>query len=70
MSNWVYDSNGNLLATNALRSPWNSAAVNVGYIDSVGFGTGSVGEGSKTFTVLEDWNKLLFMRWFMLEPAK
>lgn len=70
VSNWVYDSNGNLLATNALRSPWNSAAVNVGYIDSVGFGTGSVGEGSKTFTVLEDWNKLLFMRWFMLEPAK
>lgn len=58
------------LDNKTLNNPWESKTTKVGYIDSCGFGTGSVGEGSATFTVSEDWNKLLFVRWFMLEPAK
>lgn len=58
------------LENKTLNNPWESKSTRVGYIDSCGFGTGSVGEGSATFTVAEDWNKLLFVRWFMLEPAK
>lgn len=53
-----------------LNNPWENKTTKVGYVDSCGFGTGSVGEGSATFTVDDDWNKILFVRWFMLEPAK
>ena len=53
-----------------LNNPWESKTTKEGYIDSCGFGTGSVGEGSSTFVVDDDWNKILFVRWFMLEPAK
>lgn len=60
----------NNIDNNTLNNPWLSTSTRVGYIDSCGFGTGSVGEGSATFTIDEDWNKLLFVRWFMLEPAK
>lgn len=59
-----------LLEKKTLNNPWESKTTKVGYIDSCGFGTGSVGEGSATFTVDDDWNKILFVRWFMLEPAK
>lgn len=59
-----------LLNSNSLSNPWVSNSVKNGYIDSCGFGQGSVGEGSATFTVAEDWNKLLFVRWFMLDPSK
>lgn len=60
----------NLLAEKTLNNPWQSSSIRVGYVDSCGFGTGSVGEGSATFTVDEDWNKLLFVRWYMLDPSK
>lgn len=59
-----------LLDNNTLGNPWVKNQVKVGYIDSCGFGEGSVGEGSKQFLVDSDWNKVLFVRWFMLEPAK
>lgn len=59
-----------LLDSNTLGNPWVSTQTKVGYIDSCGFGEGSVGEGSKQFLVESDWNKVLFVRWFMLEPAK
>lgn len=59
-----------LLDSRSLNNPWAKQTTKVGYIDSCGFGTGSVGEGSKTFLVESDWNKVLFVRWFMLEPAK
>ena len=59
-----------LLNNKTLNNPWESKTTKIGYIDSCGFGSGSVGEGSATFTVSDDWNKILFVRWFMLEPAK
>ncbi len=59
-----------LLENHTLNNPWESKTIKVGYIDSCGFGVGSVGEGSATFTVADDWKKILFVRWFMLEPAK
>lgn len=59
-----------LLETKTLKNPWVSKSTRVGYIDSCGFGDGSVGEGSSQFLVRSDWNKTLFVRWFMLEPAK
>lgn len=59
-----------LLDNNNLGNPWVASQTKAGYIDSCGFGEGSVGEGSKQFLVTDDWNKVLFVRWFMLEPAK
>ena len=60
-----------LLSNRTLGNPWVAKTVKPGYIDSCGFGEGSVGEGTKQFLVDEsDWNKVLFVRWFMLEPAK
>lgn len=70
--NWVYDSNGNLYAVGELASPWNKQKVNKGYIDSCGFGVGSLSEGGTTFLLEpgDSWNDALFIRRFMLEPAK
>lgn len=59
-----------LLDSNSLGNPWVSTKVKAGYVDSCGFGVGSVGEGSKQFLVDNDWSKTLFVRWFMLEPSK
>lgn len=61
-----------LLDSNGLKNPWVADSTKVGYIDSCGFGADSVYEGTKTFNVYSDsdWNKVLFVRWFMLEPAK
>lgn len=59
-----------LLDNNTLRNPWIKEDTKVGYIDSCGFGEGAVNEGSGAFLVRSDWNKVLFIRWFMLEPAK
>lgn len=59
-----------LLENNSLSNPWQSTNVLNGYIDACGFGQGSVGEGSSVFRVLDDWNKVLFVRWFMLDPSK
>ena len=59
-----------LLDNKTLNNPWTASTVKVGYVDSCGFGVGSVGEGSKTFLVNDDWKKILFVRWYMLEPAK
>ena len=58
------------LDNKTLNNPWEASLVKTGYVDSCGFGEGSVCEGSKQFLVTEDWNKVLFVRWFMLEPAK
>lgn len=58
-----------LLDNKLLNNPW-IAETRVGYIDSCGFGTGSVGEGTATFNVPDDWNKVLFIRWFTLDPSK
>lgn len=66
----VGDDYKTLLEQKILNNPWQSNSTRIGYIDSCGFGTGSVGEGSATFTVNEDWNKLLFVRWYMLDPSK
>lgn len=57
------------LDNKTLNNPWTSK-IRVGYIDSCGFGTGSVAEGSGTFNVPDDWNKVLFIRWFTLDPSK
>lgn len=57
------------LDNKTLNNPW-TTTVRVGYIDSCGFGTGSVAEGSGTFNVTDDWNKVLFIRWFTLDPSK
>ena len=66
----VGDSFVELLENKTLNNPWQNSGARNGYIDSCGFGEGSVGEGSSTFLVQDDWNKILFVRWFMLEPAK
>lgn len=57
------------LDNKTLNNPWVSPIRN-GYIDSCGFGTGSVCEGNSTFNVTDDWNKVLFIRWFTLDPSK
>ena len=59
-----------MLDNKTLNNPWTASVVKTGYVDSCGFGSGSVGEGSKTFLVNDDWKKVLFVRWYMLEPAK
>ena len=64
------DSFQELLDNKTLNNPWTASVVKTGYVDSCGFGSGSVGEGSKTFLVNDDWKKVLFVRWYMLEPAK
>lgn len=71
-THFVYDADGNDLATNALRSPWIKKSAYVGYIDSVGFGTDSVGEGATHITLqpTDDWSDVMFVRWYMFEPAK
>lgn len=66
----VGDSFRELLENKTLNNPWTKSTTKVGYIDSVGFGEGSVGEGSAQFTIKDDWNKILFVRWFMLDPSK
>lgn len=66
----VGESFKNNIANKNLNNPWLSTSTREGYIDSCGFGEGSVGEGSATFLVNDDWDKVLFVRWFMLEPAK
>lgn len=73
----AYDSTGTLIDEHSLRNPWNTTAKNIGYVDSCGFGTGSVCEGSSTFLVTDksgntvtDWSKVMFVRWYMLDPSK
>lgn len=57
------------LDNKTLNNPWVNGTPRVGYIDSCGFGQGSVMEGSGTFTVDGDWNKILFVRNFPLDPS-
>jgi hypothetical protein len=45
----VYDQQGNPLDKGELKSPWNKNFTYQGYIDSCGFGSGSVYEGDATF---------------------
>lgn len=72
VDNWVYDASGNLYALGELASPWNKQKINKGYVDSCGFGVGSLSEGGTTFLIEpgDSWNDALFIRRFMLEPAK
>lgn len=60
----------NNIEADDLNNPWIAGTPRVGYIDSCGFGEGSVGEGSGTFNITEDWSKLIFIRWFTLDPSK
>ena len=61
-----------------LKNPWiaNSSTTTSrkGYIDSCGFGAGSAGESNSALSLLPEyatnWNNILFVRWFTLEPAK
>lgn len=57
------------LENKTLNNPWIAGTARKGYIDSCGFGEGSVSEGSGTFNVVGDWNKILFMRNFPLDPS-
>lgn len=63
-----------LLDTNSLSTPWVKDNIKVGYIDSCGFGAKAVYEGNSSYTFIDkeqnDWSKLMFIRWYMLEPAK
>lgn len=70
--NWVYDAQGQPLHKGDLKSPWNKQFTYQGYIDSCGFGTGSVYEGKSTFLVnsKDNVNDCVYVRWFMLEPSK
>lgn len=72
VENWVYDTTGAILGKNSLRSPWLSVGTYQGYIDSCGFGINAVAEGGKPLIpeVADSWNKNLFVRWYMFEPAK
>lgn len=71
-NNWVYDQQGNPLDKGELKSPWNKNFTYQGYIDSCGFGSGSVYEGDATFQVnsTDNAKDCVYIRWFMLEPAK
>ena len=70
--NWVYNPVGELYAVSDLKSPWVKTSTNQGYIDSCGFGTGSVSEGTSTFVLNtgDSWDDALFVRWFMFDPSK
>ena len=59
-----------LLDSKSLSNPWVKTTTKLGYIDSCGFGLGSVGEGSATYTLNDPWDSTMFIRWYMLEPAK
>lgn len=71
-NNWVYDQQGNPLDKGELKSPWNKNFTYQGYIDSCGFGSGSVYEGDATFQVnsTDNAKDCVYIRWFMLEPSK
>lgn len=68
----------NEIDSKTLKNPWiaNSSTTTSrkGYIDSCGFGVGSAGESNSALSLLPeyatDWNNILFVRWFTLEPAK
>ena len=68
----------NEIDSKTLKNPWiaNSSTTTSrkGYIDSCGFGAGSAGESNSALSLLPEyatnWNNILFVRWFTLEPAK
>lgn len=58
-----------------LGNPWSSTDENkiVGYIDSCGFGPAPCPAEGTSQMLLPDslsWDKILFVRWYMFEPAK
>lgn len=66
-----------LLDNDSLAKPWtnNNNTIIDGYIDSCGFGVDSPGENSSLLVsngtiVNENWDSILFTRWFAFEPAK
>lgn len=68
----VGDNYQKLIDNKTLKNPWNNNANAIdGYIDSCGFGTNSAAEGNAPLIPDDDnWNNILFVRWFTLEPAK
>lgn len=51
-----------LLESNSLGNPWEANLI--GYIDSCG------AEGNSPLLVNDNWNDIIFVRWFMFETAK
>lgn len=74
----VGDDYKNEIDNKTLKNPWransSTESSRTGYIDSCGFGVGSAGESNASLNPANEyatnWNKLLFVRWFTLEPAK
>ncbi len=57
-----------LLESNSLGNPWEANLI--GYIDSCGFGAEAPAEGNSPLLVNDNWNDIIFVRWFMFETAK
>ncbi len=68
----VGDYYSKLISNKNLKNPWNSNANAIdGYIDNCGFGTNAAAEGNAPLIPeSNNWNNILFVRWFTLEPAK
>lgn len=56
------------LESNSLGNPWEANLI--GYIDSCGFGAEAPAEGNSPLLVNDNWNDIIFVRWFMFETAK
>lgn len=70
---FVLDKNGDTLSADGLGIPWVKTKNDIkqGYIDACGFGSGALGESNTLNpTNGEDWNNIMFVRWYMLEPSK
>lgn len=64
----VGDSFKEQLNSNSLVNPW--VAKLSGYIDSCGFGVDTSAEGNSPVLVNDNWDNIIFVRWFMFETAK
>lgn len=64
----VGDSFKPLLESNSFGNPWEANLI--GYIDSCGFGAEASAEGNSPLLVNDNWNDIIFVRWFMFETAK
>ena len=64
----VGDSFKPLLESNSFGNPWEANLI--GYIDSCGFGAEAPAEGNSPLLVNDNWNDIIFVRWFMFETAK
>lgn len=66
----IYNDAGSLISPQYVNAPY-AAAAKKGYIDSVGFGANSSSEGGSPVAVVagDNWDDVLFFRWFMLDPV-